>query len=57
MIERSINEQFTADGYAVVPGILGSDETNHIAREVEDVTTDGAGTRRLLDVPEVRRFE
>jgi ectoine hydroxylase-related dioxygenase (phytanoyl-CoA dioxygenase family) len=51
MIERPINEQFTTDGYAVVPGIFGSGEINHMAHEVEDLATDGAGTRRLLDVP------
>ena len=34
MIERCINEQFTADGYAVVPGIIGSDEIKEIARAV-----------------------
>jgi hypothetical protein len=50
MIERSINDQFTGDGYVVVPGIIGSIEINQIVREVEDLARDGAGTRRLLDL-------
>jgi ectoine hydroxylase-related dioxygenase (phytanoyl-CoA dioxygenase family) len=51
VIESSINGQFTAYGYAVVPGIIGSDEINHIGRHVEDLARNGAGTRRLLDLP------
>src|SRR5580693_5595517 len=38
-------------GYAVVPGLISTDELDRLQLAVERTLVDGAGTRRLIDVP------
>lgn len=49
MTERSIPEQFVADGYSVVSDMLGSEEIRGVVSNFKELATDRAGTRKLLD--------
>jgi Phytanoyl-CoA dioxygenase (PhyH) len=39
------------DGYVVIPDLIASAERDRIVRSIEDMLTEGAGTRRLIDIP------
>jgi hypothetical protein len=43
--------QLNEKGYAVIPGFLGAAELGAIVRFVSDLNADGAGTRRLIELP------
>ena len=37
-------------GYAVIPDLIASSEIDSIARSIEGMLTEGAGTRRLIEI-------
>ena len=48
MAERSIPEQFAADGYSVVSDMLSSEEIRGVVSNFKELATDRAGIRKLL---------
>jgi hypothetical protein len=54
MTERSLSEQFAAEGNAVVPDMFSFEEIRDVVNNLRQFATEGAGTRRLLEVPGCR---
>jgi ectoine hydroxylase-related dioxygenase (phytanoyl-CoA dioxygenase family) len=50
MTERSISEQFAADGYSVVSDMLSSEGIRGVVSNFKELATDRASTRKLLDM-------
>jgi hypothetical protein len=48
---RSLAEQISRDGFAVIQGIVEPHDSSAIARRVDEMLTGNAGTRRMLDLP------
>ena len=43
--------ELTETGYAVVPGVIGSEEVAHIGESISGTLGGNAGTRRLIETP------
>lgn len=44
-------DQLSQAGYVLIPNLIGTAELDEIGRLVDDVSADGAGTRRLIELP------